>query len=984
MIKQLEPLVKKEKRQKLFDFLKTLDPAQKKELVPGIKKLYKELGEYKPDILGNYKRVGSATQNELAQVASFVCMNQADYEKTFSPAWVLEPGKLEDILVWYKPTWFNNFVNKTATTDFIPFQLSYEWMMKLNKEGYLEPSPELLAKQLVMAIFKKEGKVDVFYPEALEKYPETLNEHIWYLFDVETNLHYSNRWLRFPEGVSKERADWITCFNSLCHAGKLDRTRVLREALLASNKNFNKILSGFFSDLVTSLDPGADEIISLQKDIFSTLGAPQSKPVNTSLQLVKKIIGQEAFDAEAFLDYVPALMSCATKSVLVSTLMILEKLGKKRTGLQPVICEQVLPVFIVADNDVQTRAAKLIMGFVGSGDDSFPGKIMPYESTIMSGAKNLLMPLMGKMEKGHTDHSAARATAGEISTGLTAIPYPQGFDDFIFFASQAFDNNQSWDVDLLLHEMLQRWPSLQNQHIDKLEPALQRALKMTRAEFRTGQGNLDHMLAIFFIDVCILLVRKYPQDSGQLQQLFKQFDQKDVNVTRRWLHSSPGTFYMSGWSAPGDDAFYQPYKLLLIAVLEKLNSNELAPLLSTPTHAPAWIAPGILVEKLALYQQQQLTPHDMDFQMAVSRCWLKHTGAAIELARTALKGEYLHLFLFLLGAHDEPQGPFSTEAAWLCASLAKSPKRQYEAFSHFQAYQKPFAVFTGQFPWKVFVETYQADKYDWTGGTYRAYKETAQRKLLKIDIDREGKPAIVKGLKKLVSSFLPKAKPREYKIIYEFLFFRSSYFSGDGDIRRIILLSPNNPGPMIAGVISKCLEYPQFYTEFDKRTVAAVLQVLYDIWDNPGEMAHLLVATCLLSADKTIINLAGEIWISGVSPNGVNRHSINSALIGQMVGKQEAIEFAPLKRFTDHVMSVLFRVSAQHNQQLQLLVESLLAELPGTPIKNLKKLLEIYLELLSLNQSSAGVTILPRLAAWKQTAGLQKVLERIEEERGEG
>ena len=67
-----------------------------------------------------------------------------------------------------------------------------------------------------------------------------------------------------------------------------------------------------------------------------------------------------------------------------------------------------------------------------------------------------------------------------------------------------------------------------------------------------------------------------------------------------------------------------------------------------------------------------------------------------------------------------------------------------------------------------------------------------------------------------------------------------------------------------------------------------VLKALHDIGIPRGEMAHLFLATCMISSDNTVASYAAEIWTQGVTENNVN-----SELIGTILAKHEQIEFAP-------------------------------------------------------------------------------------------
>ena len=72
-------------------------------------------------------------------------------------------------------------------------------------------------------------------------------------------------------------------------------------------------------------------------------------------------------------------------------------------------------------------------------------------------------------------------------------------------------------------------------------------------------------------------------------------------------------------------------------------------------------------------------------------------------------------------------------------------------------------------------------------------------------------------------------------------------------------------------------------------------------------------------------------------------------------------------------------VSPLHNRELEKLIVAMLAELPEKPIKDLKKLLEIYAELLSINNSKAkDEQVLHLLDVWKGVANLKKTVANIQ------
>lgn len=88
---------------------------------------------------------------------------------------------------------------------------------------------------------------------------------------------------------------------------RIDRIRVLKESLLAVNRNFNREQTCWYATLFTSLQPTADECLQLQEALFSTFYCPHSKHGTTALQAIKKYPNIRSFTVmslfPAFLSY---------------------------------------------------------------------------------------------------------------------------------------------------------------------------------------------------------------------------------------------------------------------------------------------------------------------------------------------------------------------------------------------------------------------------------------------------------------------------------------------------------------------------------------------------------------------------------------------------------------------------------------------------------------------------------------------------------
>ena len=121
--------------------------------------------------------------------------------------------------------------------------------------------------------------------------------------------------------------------------------------------------------------------------------------------------------------------------------------------------------------------------------------------------------------------------------------------------------------------------------------------------------------------------------------------------------------------------------------------------------------------------------------------------------------------------------------------------------------------------------------------------------------------------------------------------------------------------------------------------------------------------------DKTVRSYAAELWIEGLSTGRINNHRV-----GEILARLINMELAPLKRFTTQVYESMYKRSAFHNRQLEELLTVFISGLPDKPVTGLKQLLELYLELLTINRSKVtNEQLLQRLQEWATNSNLKKV-----------
>ena len=932
---KFKQLVEDGLEKEILPFLQATTSEEKKSLVPIIKKLSRYYLDYIQHPDNSYKLRGTTAQVYVLKCAQFVCLNRKEYE-TASSLWSVEKNLFDEILAWYCPSWFSDFINGLGSRDYLPVELNYEYILSLQKQGYLEPQPVLIARYLATWIYEYGQNGSFYHPEKLTKYKVTLDEHIWFMFQTETTINSSNRWI-LVDGKQLEKG-WMHALIENCEAGNISRTRLLQEAVLASNRNFDKNLSGWFITLFETLQPGADELMALQEELLTLLSSPHSKVVNGSLKAIKSIVEKNGFAVQPFLDYIPVLLSTETKATVTLALHLMEKIAKKEKAYSEQVALLAASAFLQKDDGLQTRAAKLIQKFGKPVNPEISDAVSLSAALMLSGPRELLVSYM------NNDMQAQEVVEQEVGemnlNNFEPLIRIEDVDELVFLTAQLFDNNQSWHADQFLDAIVRLHDTIRGEDLEKFAPAVQRALKFFFGEWRSGQGLVDNMMAGVFLDFMLLQAKKFPSGNGAILKLYASFLGKSEKNKKIWEeHGVATTFYTE--PDKHTSFLYQPWNFLFKTVLASLRTGQERMLLSTPTHLPHWIDPVVLVKRLSECDRRKLELDPMDLQIALSRCWLQEPSDALALAERELQGELKQLMLFLLEPGLKPTGPFYLEEAWMTAALLKRPQIMYHELAGLPYMEKPLVVFTGQYPWETKEEEYEFEKLEWVDGKFGTGMVKATRKVIRLDFPEKNEPKEETGIKKIFSLF-KRAQERPDSLpplLVEYMKIDQTFLSReDFDMRRLHGLAPGYPEPLMAAILHQCLKENQFTGETDKRAVIALLQAYYESPVRLGEMGHLFLSASLLCSDKTAATYAAEIWIR-------DHGRLNNKLLGEMLGKHQRIEFAPMKRFTDLVVAKMMSVSASANAALEVLLDSMIEQLPKEPVRGQKKLLEIRTEL---------------------------------------
>ena len=955
---QLSNIVASGNELAILPFLKKLSTKERKALASSLKDLYSFYHEHIKVSEDKWGRRATQSQTKILDIAAYLCFGMADYRKR---VFGLKAELIDNLLDDYQPKWLGKYINSLVRNNWAPHNLSYLWLLKLQKRGVLNPAPALLVRQLCLAIGERSASYNyVYVPENLTKYKETLQDHFWLLFQYETTIYNSFRWRELE--AEKKIYSWIDTIVQLVVDGQLPRKKILQETLRASTQDFNRSLIGWYMDLFLALAPSTEELIDLQKDLFNTFYASQSKPITTALKLIKKIAKEPDFDTEGFLENSTQLLTSETKSIVNSTLMVLDKLARKSEEARGAIMNSCSNAFLNTDVTIQTRAAKLIIKYGAPCKEAISKELSMYVDNLKAAPKALLKDFVE--EKSVIQEVKIESVKKVWIAEENALPMPQNIDDVIFLLSEALDGNAPWHFDMVLAALLKFNQEMTVETVNKFAPVFQRAYKLLNGGgWNTRTGHTDHLLAIFLCEYLSFLISKF-KSADQLVAV----KNKESNEGTNWRWFTTNFTRLANWNIRSNTTLFIPLKRLAIHALNQIKSANSLPLLSTPTHDPCWIDPSIFVKRLALYQILDSTPNATDWHIAIARVNLEDTQEAIDIAKEMLKGEYLTMTLFLLDPTALPTKVEKYPEEWLMCAYTKNPSHYYKEFAAFAPNEVDQKILVGEVPFHLHSGPKMVSRYNYKNRKYEEVEIVTKNIIIK---EPQRKASF---LQKVMGVLI--AKKKRVGIIPQFLNFTPSWLSLQGqDVNRLCSLTPNNLQPFIATMSKALLHQPASWGQSGKKQTIATTQALLTFWKS-GNINNLFLSSALFCKDKTVRILAAEIWLKGVSEG-----TVDVTAIGSICGKMATLNFFPFKRLLDTMADQIFQVSPTHDKALKLFIESLIKELPYTPLRHTKKLLEMYQELKLVEATSiSDPSVSAKLTSWQETNSLKKLSTQLIEQ----
>lgn len=972
----------KHELEKLSKAYKDTPEIEEKVLIPFIKKLLelpmKERRKLLPVIRdlqwikGRFAGFSSETfcsrdRARFLAAVQFVCANKKEMDMAYDINFDL----ICKLLPLYCPTWLTDFINDDKSWN--NFNLSYEELMSLMDMGYLkELAPSRIAHVLPGCIRIATGdpkKKDSFDSNLLLKRDIILKEHIWTIFEYDSSVSYQDDSAKsaYKEGTTPQDESISTALYRFSLDGHIDRNRLLKATLTTFHRGFKKDMAGWFAGFFETLQPTTEELLSLQEEMMQVFTSSYTKPINVMLQQFKKIAAEDGFCYQEFVERATTLFFSSPKNSLSTIYAIFEKIAAQHPEMGETCCITLCQLFLKKDESLQKKAAGFIAKYGDASSSVLQETLQAYQPEMFQSAQTTIATFNAQSTENaqsinktnntktayieavntETTTTAADFPSEEPSTETiricredNRIPFPANKEDFLFQLSRLFDMEESWETDTTIAAIIAFHPQLDEEDFSRMEPIFQRAANIVASSWMP----YEDLLATFLLEYQRLWAQADTTPQGFLRNMFTRLEEKLKGIdSNRGAYDERAFKRLADWKPGYSNATcFIPFKKLWIDVICRIKGGNTLPLLSAPTHTPAYIQATELIQRLAAYQKAGTKPNTWDFQLAIARCAMEDKEEAIATARQLLKDEYLHLFLFLLDEDTQPEPPYNHQPAWITAGLVKSPETEFKAFKSFSCNTLSHNYLSGNYGWKEpkpKENAYETDKH--LQLEFYKWHEYAER--------------------------------NSHQLWQEHLIINSKYNMDDSRYMEPLLCCfPNRPEPLIAQIITCYMSFgtPQ---EDSKRSIAHALRMLLSFHCPLREMSLLLLGGSLLFADKTVRSYAAELWVEGLTAG-----RINNRRVGEILARLVCMELAPLKRFTTQVYESMYKRSNFHNRQLEELLTVFICGLPDKPVTGLKQLLELHLELLSNNHSKVtDEQLRQRLQEWTASSNLKKVITSL-------
>jgi hypothetical protein len=1002
-IEQFESIIRQETPKELVPFLIKLEKAEVPAAREKLKNLRKELDvlvEVSPNHWGSR---GTYEQFENIFLAGFAVYSRREaLGGAISSGWLIgaHPNTKPILLKQHflalvsalRPDWLHDWLlrQQTAANE---WAVDYQLLRALEQEQLIPFSPTLTARSLPNALARWgwDLSTSVSIPQnAMEVITANLSrDELFLTRDLPLVFEFDNpipnMWARiqpfmplnqkgeeqngqhlYPWQVWNQKhpiqtVNWHKLITHLTATHHLDRADILTRCLLALRRDFRRPLLTWFKELFLSLKPTRAERLARQDELTELLAHPLPLVVNFAIEQVKDLLPEPGFTLAPLLQMADTLLLRPDLKTGLKTLLAgLAKLPQQEAAHAPAVARLLAAALAHPEAAVQERAAKALADLLAAKKPLLSPAATAETLATLADQAALLAPAaraaLAPWLAAPTPPPAAEAAAAyaplaqfvpDISPA-TAIAPVADWHELLFLTGQVLRHDDPTALERWLDGLLRLHGQLPEGHAAQLEPYLVQVLPQLKKTSLTEKAALlAGPIAIWGHEgLTQALVLSWANGFATLRV-------PDVEVTATHYARTP-------LLALDKQRYAQAEQLL--------RQGQSLPLLSTPTHSPNWVAPTLLVTKLLAYQQANTEPAVADLLLALARTAHAHPAeavAALRLLPQLHRAELRELLAWYFGPTLEvpvqvayparrPAGldaPLATALPelWAVAARTKAPTHVFPTLPARLGYD--YAGVAQPLRPMPEVTTGENHYQQWQlpGQPTATYRWTE----VHWSSEADGPPP-----SPLLVYSPPAAKTKEGHWEHNLLL--------KSDFQFLASLLPNYPAPLYEYVL-RSAAWADNLESSERDLVAQALHALLGPGPTFDRAASALLASGLIHHAPICRSLGQEVLVQAIA-NG----RVAPVYLGQILGQQLAIGYAPLARLADSLPQ-LRAISPETDDALAQILDALLPALPALPPRNLRKLLDAYADLVARTGRQVPPAVQVRLREWCQTAAFKKL-----------
>jgi len=982
----------------------------KEDIVPirqKTKELQRELDQVVEIRPGSWGSAGTPEQDRMLFLASLRTYSRKEAMGNQFFIWGLQnsirhnAAAFWQVLECARPAWLADWLLLRSEAN-AWVVVDYSLLRELEQRGFIEFQPRLFALAvpgLLSDLGQDLNNKDVQPSNALAVIAERLSQDKTFLerdlplvFDFATgldgarahvqkarpanwhNLLPNFSWPEWNEQNPAQIVTWQQVLVELASSGHLDRADLLTRCLLALRRDFRRPLLTWFKELFLALKPTVAERLARQADLVELLAHPLPLVVNFTIEQLKNVWLEPGFHLAPLLLYADNILTRPDLKTGLKTLLSgLAKLPRQQADHAPTVALVLAAALAHADSAVQERAAKGLATLLqakkpvlkAEAQAATRAAIQDQAELLAAPARTVLAPWLAAPAAGTgpSVRYAPRPHFGPDISANTAIVPVADWHELLFLTGEILHYDAPAAFERWLDGLLRLQGQLPAGYAEQLRPYLVQVLPFLKNKTEAEAAAIladDHASGYWGLVQALLL--------GWAQG-FRTLRVPGVRVQADHDNSDPLVLVE---------------RQRLAAAEWHLHARTGLPLLSTPTHEPYWIAPSQLVQRLLRYQAAYQQPDAADLAVALARtayatgspevqdllAQLQHEGlrellswffaqeeAAQNLILPARQSVLQRMATGLRGLlpGERTTGCTLAEALpwlWAVAARTKFPERDFAEWPAL-----PGADYPGvRSPW---VPAWQPET---TITQHVAYW-------------LPGKPETTQRTVKLAfaSQYTSQGAPSPlllYSLHVRFRGMGQGHWQLGSILRSLSSLVPHNLSALHWHVVRSAAWTDRLETT-ERDILLAALPTLLDAGPVFVESTTLLLAVSLLHHTPTCRALALEALLSACTTGRLRPETL-----GSLLGRLLAADYAPLARLAD-LLPQAQAVSPETDDALTQTLDALLPELPATPPRNLRKLLELYADLVARTGRPVPAAVQGRLGEWRSAAALKKVLNNL-------